>query len=46
MKYINRLRASEKEIAQPRASRPIVRPKKNTLSHKKKSAEHDDILFI
>jgi hypothetical protein len=46
MKYINRLRDLDKEAPQPRASRPIVRPRKNTLSQKKKGVDREDILFI
>jgi hypothetical protein len=46
MKYVNRLRDLEKDVPQQRASRPIVRPRKNTLSQKKKGVDHEDILFI
>jgi len=46
MKIVNQLRNIVEEATKPKASRPVVRPKKSKLSKQESAPQEDNFLFI
>ncbi|WP_157962184.1 hypothetical protein [Winogradskyella aurantiaca] len=46
MKFVNHLRKTVEEAPKPKASRPVVRPKKRRPSKQEGTPKEDNFLFI